>query len=514
MPRPARPACLLLLLAMLLAGHPLAAAAKPADYAPILPAVRPDVQERTEGRVSAYAFDLDFDPDAGTFAGTERVTFVNTTGEPQPTVYFRLYPNADYYGEGGLTVQRARIEGELVQPELSAQETVMALALPEPLAPDDRVEVALRFTTTVPANSRGTYGIFSHDTARGAWILADWYPILAGWDPESGWRLDPPTPFGDPTFSDIAFYDLALTLPSGLTPVATGTEAAGPERDGKVRWSVRTGPVREFSLVMDDDFRTQERTVEGTTITVYTDGDGRAAAGGTIALDEAAAVLSVYSEAFGPYPYQELDLVETEMDGALGISWTGLVFLNGDQLLANPFYAQTQPDRLRFSVAHEVAHQWWGAVVGINSNDYTYLLEGLTNYLAVVGIERTQGTAAAAEQLDAQSVQPYLAALKQEGDGVANLPGTEPAEGPPRGAIVYGKAALGFLAIREAIGDDAFFAGLRDWADAHAYGYGGPDQLRAAFESASGKDLSALWTEWFDRAVTTPEDVLALVGEH
>ena len=62
----------------------------------------------------------------------------------------------------------------------------------------------------------------------------------------------------------------------------------------------------------------------------------------------------------------------------------------------------------------------------------------------------------------------------------------------------YGKGALGFDAVRQVIGDDAFFAALRDYATRFRFGVATPDDLRAAFERASGQDLRVLWRHWFD----------------
>ena len=215
-----------------------------------------------------------------------------------------------------------------------------------------------------------------------------------------------------------------------------------------------TGPARELSLVIDDEFVTSSRTVGGTEVTVYIDGSNAAVRAPELVLDAAEDALPVYSEEYGTYPYSELDLVETELAGALGVSWTGLVFLNGAQFLTNPFYSLEEPGRFRFTVAHEIGHQWWGAVVGMNSNDHSFLLEGLTNYLSVVATERSYGEEAAQAQLQAQCIQPYLRALERSGDGIADLPVSAESEGAPRGALIYGKAALGFLAIRKEIGDE------------------------------------------------------------
>ena len=498
---------MLLLFAIICALLPGATFASSLQYEAVIPADRETVMARTDRKVSAYSFDLQLDPITQTISGTGRVDFNNQTGETQSAVPFRLYPNADYYGPGNLEIVRTRVEGELVQPEFTAQRTVMTVPLSTPLRPGEHIEIAFRFTVTVPTDSSGTFGIFSFDAERGTWILADWYPILAGWEPGTGWVLDEPTPAGD-----IATYDLNLTLPSDLIIAATGVETAGGDKAGETTWKISTGPVREFTMVVDDDFQISTRQVGETEITLYTDGSGAAAAGGELALDAAVDALAVYSESFGTYPYVELDLVETEMAGALGVSWTGLVFLNGVQFLSNSLYVDEEPERLRFTVAHEVGHQWWGALVGINSNDHSFLLEGLTNYLAVYATERIDGVEAAQQQLLVQSVRPYLRALTDTGDGIPDVPIDEPAtSGPSRGTLVYGKAALGFLAIRQEIGDEAFLASITDWANQFAFGIAAPEDLLAAFETASGVELDDLWTFWFQTAVTTEADVLALL---
>src|SRR2546423_1317325 len=92
----------LLVLAALVFVGPLRVLAAESHYAPTLPAVRANVEQKTDGVTSTYDLNLSLDQATNPISGTERVDFINTTGEPQETIYFRLYPNADYYDEGGL----------------------------------------------------------------------------------------------------------------------------------------------------------------------------------------------------------------------------------------------------------------------------------------------------------------------------------------------------------------------------------------------------------------------------
>lgn len=491
-----------------------AATAAPDLYVTVLPELREEVHARTEGEVSSYELDLRFDSEESTIGGRERLTFVNRFDETLEDVAFRLYPNAFYYEEGGTTIDDLRVAGKAATSSLEGGDTVLRVPLEEPLAPGASVKLSFRFLTVIPRDSGGTFGIFSHESGFGTWILADWYPIVAGWEPETGWWLDEPTELGDPTYSDAALYDVTVEAPAGLTVVATGSAIEEQTAGGTTVTRYVTGPVREFSLVADEDYEATTAEVAGTTISMYVNPDSGSAEGARLALETAERALRAYSARYGAYPYEELDLVETNLStSVLAVSWSGLIFLEGPGFLGNDRFARADPSLLDFTVAHEVAHQWWGNLIGANSNDHTFMNEGLTNALSAVYVEDTQGREAARRQVEIQMSDRYVTALDDVGDGVVDVPiSEERVGGPSSGTLDYGKAALGFLAIRQEIGDNAFFAALADYAERFAYRNATPDDLRSAFERASGSDLSELWRFWFNAAETTPADVERVVA--
>ena len=79
-----------------------------------------------------------------------------------------------------------------------------------------------------------------------------------------------------------------------------------------------------------------------------------------------------------------------------------------------------------------------------------------------------------------------------------------------RAWAIYAKASLGFLAIRQQIGDEAFVAGLRLIAERYAFAIAQPADLRRAFEEVSGQDLTELWRHWFEAAEMTSDEIQAL----
>ncbi len=487
-------------------AEPLAA---PDAYADVLQNLRGEVQTETSGELSGYEIAATLDPAAETIGGTVRVHFVNRAAATLREVYFRLFPNASYYGDGGLTVGSARVDGAAVKPGLEVEETALRVPLPAPAAPGGAVAIELGFTTTVPLDSTGSYGIFNHDSADGTWILADWHPILAVYEDGSGWRIDPPTSFGDPTFSDSALYDVRLTAPAELTVVASGV-SAGEERRGEVvEHHFVAGPAREFTLVADDDYTAASAEVNGTTIRVYTEPGETMAAAGKAALDVTVHALGLFGQRFGAYPFAELDLVQTHLDGALAVSWSGLVFLDGPGLLEG--YLTSDPAGFETVVAHEISHLWWGGGVGANSNDHTFLNEGLATVSAMLYQEETASGDVAASQLNAWVIG-QARALLASGDVVVDQPLRDDQDPVTQSEAFYAKAALGFFAIRQKIGDEAFYAGLLDYAEAYQFRIAGPDDLRASFERASGQNLDEFWRHWFDSAALTAQEIDAGAG--
>lgn len=513
-----------LILTILLAGsigRPVSAQTPTATslsvaWADVLPEERPAVAAATERDVSRYTMDVTVDPDAGTIGGSLVVVFVNRYAEPLDDVVFRLFPNADHYGAGGTTVKAVTVDGATATPILSVEDTVLDIPLARSLAPGASVTIDMAFVTTVPVDSGGSYGILSRSSRTGAWALADWYPSLAGYEAGTGWRRDPPFGNVDPTFGDVALYDLTLRAPD-QTVLSSGTVIDTDEGyGGRTVTRIVAGPARDLTLALGSGWRLATRQAGATTITYATDLDDAAAIDAV--LEVVARSLVAYGERFGVYPYGDLDLVDVALtSGTLGISWSGLVFLDGPSLAASA----GDPQYYDFLLAHEIAHQWWGNLVGGNSNDHTFITEGLTNYTMTMEVEWTRGRAAAVAMLRDDVAARYLTLLRGSSDDVADQP--YPEAPPGFGDIIYGKAALGFLAIRLEIGDDAFDAALRSFASDPAPGRSGfrfqvaePSDLLAAFAAASVEPSAvvALWEHWFDQATTTPDEVEQVIASY
>ncbi|MBA2520877.1 MAG: M1 family metallopeptidase [Chloroflexia bacterium] len=499
---------LLLALTLVLPGvtiatPPIASQSVAEADADVRPELRAEVAADVADGVSTYVIDATLDEATSTITGTMDVAFHNEAATPLAEVYFRLYPNIAYYAEGDLAIADVTVNGAAATTGLEVDATALRVDLTEPLPANGAIDLALSFTTTVPIDAGGSYGIFRRDSANGTWILADWHPVLAVFEDGHGWHLNPATSAGDPTHAASSFYDVTFTAPESLTVVASGLPVTEETAAGSRTARFITGPAREFTLVVDDDFVQTSDEIDGLTISVYTEPKTPAAAAEeTLAI--AARSVRVFGELFGPYPFTELDLVETGLAGALAVSWSGVIFLDSAAMLGR--MATADPLGYETIVAHEIAHQWWGGMIGSNSNDHTFINEGLATLSSIIFLERTAGAEAAAAARDAWLLTPARRLLTR-GDRVVDQPIAEGQDELARADSIYGKGALGFAAIRRQIGDEAFFAALRDHADAFRFAIAEPDDLREAFAAASGQDLDALWSHWFNETALTAAEI-------
>jgi hypothetical protein len=93
----------------------------------------------------------------------------------------------------------------------------------------------------------------------------------------------------------------------------------------------------------------------------------------------------------GPFPFQQL--VVSQVPGTAGQGFPGFLYLPSLSFLPDTtqqrvgMSGNTQEALNVIIPYHEVAHQWWGNVVGWGSYRDQWLTEGLANYIALVGAD-------------------------------------------------------------------------------------------------------------------------------
>jgi aminopeptidase N len=440
-----------------------------------------------------YALDLTLDFEARAFQGAARVDYTNAEEVALERLYFRLLPNGGGgYGDGWLEVSRVLVAGDEVEARLSSGGSTLEIDLPDALEPGESLRLEFEFNGAVTQDfgqgeSAAGYGIYNF--SREVMSLSGWYPILAVYDAQ-GWNLDPVSDIGDSVYSDIAFYTVEVSLPEALSIAATGAQTSRQADGQGVRVRFESGPARDFFLVVSPNFQVKSQVVDGVTVNSYYLPEH--AAGGSKALSVTADSLHIFNQRFGAYPYDELDVVEAPMRRALGVEYPGIF------LVSASLYGAPERPEFVVTTAHEVAHQWWYNVVGNDVFDDPWLDEALATYSSSLYYEFRPGGMVPNGLIDywRTGYQRLLDQGKDEPvvESLAHFNRLE--DSSVYGGVVYSKGALFYHALRQEIGDQAFFQALQDYYRAHQYRIASSEALLEAFERASGRELDDFYQEW------------------
>jgi hypothetical protein len=423
-----------------------------------------------------YEIDLMIEPSLAQVTGHQEVLYTNMEDRPLKTLYLRLFPNTPSYG-GTMTVTNIFVGGRAVAPIAELRTSALRLPMGSFLQSGQSVTLTMDFSVGVPTTRAAGHGLFSY--VNGVMALPDVYPFIPVYDDE-GWNVEIAPTHGDDVYADVASYEVTISAPAGFTVITSGS--CSPPRDGT--WICEAAPVREFALVLGRDYERASRMVGDVVLNSYYYTGHET--GGLLALDVADRALSVFSDLFGPYPYTELDVVETP-NYLGGMEYPGLVVIE-DSLYPTG-------SRVEWLTAHEVAHQWWFGLVGSDQVDEPWLDEALTQYSTFLYYEAVYGPERAKGVLNAEFIHTHRELVRSGLDLPVGLPASSYSS-RLYWQVVYDKGALYFHNLREAIGDAAFFEVLQVYFRDNRYRIATPEDWLAAVEKVTGDRHLAIYQTW------------------
>lgn len=434
-----------------------------------------------------------------TYQGHARILYTNNTNVALAQVFLRLLPNGHQsFGDGSLRVSNVTVDSTPAKIILSNNNSTLEIDLSRPLDVHQTIMIEMDFQGVVPVDfgnqadstGSGNYGIFN--LTEGVMTLTGWYPLLAVYD-STGWRLDPVSWMGDSTFSETAFYTVDVSAPKDFLVVTTGTEVSTLSASSGTLHHVVSGPARDFCMVIADPrygMQRSSRVVYGTTVNAYYHPKHKSA--GLQALEVAAQSLETYNDRIGAYPFSEYDVVEVPLNHASGVEYPGLV------LIGSALYDAPEKPDFAVTIAHETAHQWWYSLVGSDPFQHPWLDEALTSYTSSLYYEFSQSLSANRGLINYWQERYGQSTAKGEDDRITESLTHFQNRGDPRfySTIVYVKGALFFNALRQHIGDAAFFTALQNYFQAHQYQIADPQDLLITFEEAAGRSLADFYQRW------------------
>ncbi len=386
-------------------------------------------------------------------------------------LYDACYPEG--FSPGGLTLYDVLWNGERAA-YAYVNEDMTALEIQIPLLADgEQGELTLRCVAQIPVCAYRT-GKAGRD-----YQLGNVLPLLSLYQ-EGEWRTDVYSPIGDPFVSECANFHVTLHAPEGYAPACSAPLERG--EDGAWRGSMTA--ARDFCLCVSPDCFTAAARVGETAL--YS--RAKTEQGARRALEYAGKALEIYGDLYGPYPWPALTVCEVSFPFS-GMEYPGLCMIGAEN------YREDKADTLELTVAHEIAHQWFYALVGSDQALQPWQDEALCEYAMLCYVRARYG----------QGSFETLKYYRVDAPMREKLPGTLTPGSPidyfgnlaDYRTAAYGRGAALLLALDELLPDgvDGF---LRAYAEEFAFRFAGRTDFETCLNRYAGMDLNPLLLDYLD----------------
>lgn len=473
--------------------------------------------------IASYDLKILFDAETRLLKGSEDIDYVNNSPDTLTQIWFKLYPNLYKTGSpragkmdsadlgSGVSIHGFTINGEEVKADKRRENgTNMTVNIP-PLAKGQHIKFNIAWSYTLNKGSHVRTG----EIDPGACFVAYFFPRIAVYDDIDGWNKYPY--LGNLEFyNDFCHFKAAITVPSKQLVWATGDllNAADvlsndaynrlyqSEKYGRMvtivdsteistatnqfsnynTWQFEADSVTDFVFACSDHYMWRSYSV------VVDKQTGRKTRVDAVfnpkhteyypVIEEARKTVEFMSYSFPkwPFPYSH----ETVFDGLDQMEYPMMV---NDNPVADHAESVELTD-------HEIFHTMFPFYMGINETKYAWMDEGWA----------TIGEWIISPLIDSTIVDEYgVAAVENNAGKETDLPiiTLSPETNASYFTNSYPKPAMGYLFVKDMLGDDLFFKGLHyyisQWHGKHPVPY----DFFNCMNTGSGKNLNWFWKRWF-----------------
>ncbi len=468
-----------------------------------------------------YAIEARLDPATGIVSGRETVLITNPSDTELKDLGIRLDQNLFTSkvarsrpvttNTSGMSITRVRANGrELNADSLSPRwnsTTLVRVRLETPIPAGGTGTLEVSWAMKVPVIPEGMRGDRMGAWGNSLFQLAQWYPRVANYDDLRGWDNDPYMSSSE-FYNNFGTFDVRIDVPAGwlvgatgqlvnsgdvLTPTvrdrlarATASDSqiviVGPEERGagkatlagdRLVWHFLADSVADFAWAASIDYvwDATRATIPGRgaipVYLLYMPESTRYKETGAMARH----ALEFYSKLWMPYAWP----VFTQVDGPEGGMEYPMLTMSG------PGFGVTD---------HEIGHQWWPMMVGVNETWYGWMDEGFNSYMNILSGAAFQGRPAVLDGVG----QRYGRISGNEYE--LNMMTDANFSGPMYSFTTYGKAPMMLSMLGGIVGDSAVTRAMSNYAMTWRFRHPSPWDFMFSMSRQFSTDLGWFWYYW------------------
>ncbi|WP_442587953.1 M1 family metallopeptidase [Pedobacter sp. AW31-3R] len=478
-----------------------------------------------------YNLKVDFNPSSRLLKGTVEVVYKNNSTDTLTEIWLKLYPNLYKKGSPraskiaesdlgeGVQISKFVLEDKAVAPDLLLIDgTNMHTAVPA-ILPGKSLKLKITYQYELNKGSHNRTG----QVDASSHFVAYFFPRIAVYDDVDGWNKYPYT--GDAEFyNDFCNFKAEITVPKNFVIWATGDltntkdvlnkgiaeRIAMAEKSDTVVEVITAADLKNNKVTPDKPFHTWKFAAEQVTDFVFATSDHYLWKSTSLVVDPETKRRTRVDAAFNPAHKDYEEVVDFARQSVQLMSYDfpkwpfpyshETVFDGLDQMeypmMVNDNPVAKREDAITLTV-HEIFHTMFPFYMGTNETKYGWMDEGwatIGEWLNAPKIDTTM--------VDEYGVQPTASSSGSKSDTpIMTL--TPDLVGAGSFTNSYPKPALGYLFVKDYLGDELFTKALhhyiRSWNGKHPM----PFDFFYSMNEGSGKDLNWFWKRWFfDEGVT------------
>ncbi|MCM3039762.1 M1 family metallopeptidase [Paenibacillus motobuensis] len=345
---------------------------------------------------------------------------------------------------GGIDMKKVTANGQSLTYENKNQALIVSLA--QGLKPGESITLQLEFDVKIPYGSERLS--YYKDIINGAHA----FPVLAVYDEaKHQWNKTPYSTIFETDYYTSSDFEVHLGVPDKYQVLMPGTITTQQDKEaGRKIVSTVANNTREFVFFASPNYKVESVTRDGLTVEYYyfdNVPDKKKVIHQYI--DQAFKAIQFFNDKYGKYPYPEFRIAESYVEGVAvefsRVIQMGLKGNNADAAHDNVF-------------VHEIAHQWFHALIGNNSETESFLDEGFADFSMIYFTEKQGDSMNGFKSLqydDSSFDEPIASTNKEVGDN-AN-------------PVYYGKGRQAIYQLYRLVGEDKFDAFMQEYFKRYEY---------------------------------------------